>query len=267
VILFASDLDQTLIYSHRHIEEKEESFPIRPVEILNEKIISYMTERAIENLRGLMEKIIFIPVTTRTISQYQRVSIFSQELQPKYAVTSNGGNILVGGNVDETWNRSIHKKISDTSLSKEEVMIEFEKLAHDSWFKKKFMADDLFYYCIIDREKLPLDEIYEFGKWLSSNGWDLSLQGRKIYLIPSVVNKRDAILHIKERENGQLLISSGDSLLDMSLLLASDHALIPAHGEVYSLQKNQGISFTKTNGIVAAEEILQYVEKIITKVI
>lgn len=261
MLLFASDLDQTLIYSSRHTNDADQS-KLRVVEVLDGKVISYMTEDAINSLQFLMNRIMFIPVTTRTINQYNRVTIFSEVLRPTYAVTSNGGNILIDGKVDEAWSQHIRQSISNGSMAMDQVIGEFVKLTHESWFHRGLVADDLFYYCIVERDRLPIDEIYSFGDWLSSNGWELSIQGRKIYFIPQAVNKRDAVLHIKENEGMQIVVSSGDSLLDLPLIHASSHALIPAHGEVFTLGKNDGVPFTQSYGIKASEEILQFVGSI-----
>lgn len=54
----------------------------------------------------------FIPVTTRTIEQFQRITLFQNEIIPEYAITSNGGNILHNGKQDVTWNKEIKKNFS-----------------------------------------------------------------------------------------------------------------------------------------------------------
>ncbi|MDR7318026.1 HAD family hydrolase [Brevibacillus nitrificans] len=261
MVLFASDLDQTLIYSSRHTGDADLT-KLRVVEVLDGKDISFMTEDAINSLQDLMNRVMFIPVTTRTINQYNRVTIFSEVLQPTYAVTSNGGNILIHGKVDEAWSQHIRRSISTGSMAMDQVIGEFEKLTHESWFHRGIVADELFYYGIVERDLMPIDEIYSFGDWLTSNGWELSIQGRKIYFIPKAVNKRDAVLHIKENEGMQTVVASGDSLLDLPLIHASSHALIPAHGEVFTLGKNDGVPFTHRNGIKASEEILEFVGSI-----
>ncbi|WP_289142555.1 hypothetical protein [uncultured Brevibacillus sp.] len=261
MMLFASDLDQTLIYSSRHTKDADPT-KLRVVEVLEGKVISYMTDDAINSLQDLMKRIMFIPVTTRTINQYNRVTIFSEDLRPTYAVTSNGGNILIDGKVDEKWSQHIRQRISKDSMAMDDILCEFEKFTHESWLHRGLVADDLFYYCIVERDLLPVDEMYSFGEWLSSNGWELSIQGRKVYFIPQAVNKRDAVLHIKESEGMQIVVSSGDSLLDLPLIHASSHALIPAHGEVFELGKNEGVPFTQSNGIKASEEILKFVASI-----
>ena len=66
------------------------------VEVYNGKEISFMTEKAIALLRELSEEMMFVPVTTRTVEQYNRVSLFREEIRPTYAITSNGGSSAKG---------------------------------------------------------------------------------------------------------------------------------------------------------------------------
>jgi hypothetical protein len=53
----------------------------------DDKIISYILSDTLENLKSLMDKVIFIPATTRTMEQYRRIKIF-RDIVPKYAVVT-----------------------------------------------------------------------------------------------------------------------------------------------------------------------------------
>ena len=74
----------------------------------------------------------FIPVTTRTIEQFQRITLFQNEIIPEYAITSNGGNILHNGKQDVTWNKEI-KRISVECIERNDILKEFEQIAHKDW--------------------------------------------------------------------------------------------------------------------------------------
>ena len=100
-MIFASDLDRTLIYSNRLLTKNHLPVPIRNVEVYNGREISYMTEKAIALLRELADEMMFIPVTTRTVEQYHRIALFREEIRPTYAITCNGGVVLNNGNVDD----------------------------------------------------------------------------------------------------------------------------------------------------------------------
>jgi len=264
-MLFASDLDQTLIYSHKTFISKEIDEQIRPVERLDDRFISYMTHRALCKLSEVSKRVLFVPVTTRTKLQYQRINFLDYDITHQYAVTSNGGTIFSEGVEDKDWSQLVLEG-RDNCLAARDLIDKFDEISHPSWVIKDSgkLADNLFYYCLIEREKIPVTELAAFKIWASENNWELSVQGRKLYLVPLNVNKKAAIYYIQEKEGMSRVVAAGDSSLDLDMLKAADLALAPAHGELYSLylQGTPGlekIRFTQKNGIEAAEEILESV--------
>jgi hydroxymethylpyrimidine pyrophosphatase-like HAD family hydrolase len=270
-MLFASDLDQTLIYSHRTFISKEIDEQIRPVEKLEDRFISFMTQNALSALKEIAQRVIFVPVTTRTKLQYQRINFLDYDITHQYAVTSNGGTIFSEGVEDKDWSQLVLAG-RDKCLAVQDLIHKFDEIAHSSWVINDSgkLADNLFYYCLIEREKIPVTELAAFKIWASDNHWELSVQGRKLYLVPLNVNKKAAIQYIKEKEGISRVVAAGDSLLDLDMLKAADLALAPAHGELYLLYL-QGISglekirFTQKSGIEAAEEILESVQWLLSK--
>lgn len=264
-MLFASDLDQTLIYSHKTFISKEIDEQIRPVERLDDRFISYMTHRALCKLSEVSKRVLFVPVTTRTKLQYQRINFLDYDITHQYAVTSNGGTIFSEGVEDKDWSQLVLEG-RDNCLAARDLIDKFDEISHPSWVIKDSgkLADNLFYYCLIEREKIPVTELAAFKIWASENNWELSVQGRKLYLVPLNVNKKAAIYYIQEKEGMSSVVAAGDSSLDLDMLKAADLALAPAHGELYSLylQGTPGlekIRFTQKSGIEAAEEILESV--------
>lgn len=268
-MLFASDLDQTLIYSHRTLLRQEIEEQMRPVERFEERFISFMTQNALNMLRKISQSVLFVPVTTRTKLQYQRINFVSYGITHQYAVTSNGGTIFSEGVEDKDWSLQVSKG-RDLCLAAGDLIDAFCKIANPSWVIKDSgkLADNLFYYCLIEREKIPLAELAAFKLWASERNWELSVQGRKLYLVPLNVNKKAAIQYIKEKEDLRSVVAAGDSLLDLEMLKVANLALAPAHGEIYT-QYLQGISglekirFTQRSGIEAAEEILKVVSDVL----
>lgn len=264
-MLFASDLDQTLIYSQRTFMNQEFNEQIYPVEWLKDRFISYMTQNALNKLKEVSQKVLFVPVTTRTKLQYQRINFLEYDISVQYAVTSNGGTIFFKGKEDKEWTNHVLKGIDNCAVARD-LINKFNEISNPSWVIKDSgkLADNLFYYCLIEREKIPLAELAAFKTWASENNWKLSIQGRKLYLVPKNVNKKAAILYIKEREGMSQVVAAGDSLLDLDMLKAADLGIAPAHGELYALyiQSVSGfdkIRFTQLSGIEAAEEILDSV--------
>ena len=148
-MIFASDLDRTLIYSHRGFGEEILNVPVRNIEVYNGREISFMTEKAIALLRELSEEMMFVPVTTRTIEQYNRISLFHEEIRPTYAITCNGGVVLKDGKIDKHWQDYIRTKIDGSAASVDDVKRKIEETADASWLKSIRVVDRFFVYLII----------------------------------------------------------------------------------------------------------------------
>jgi len=266
-MIFASDLDQTLIYSPKSFRllPGEPMPALRSIEIYEGRQISFMADSAIRRLQEITAHSTFIPVTTRTIDQYLRISLFAETMMPRYGVVSNGGNILMNGVVNQVWQEQVAMNMAQKCLCAEDVLASFNEVYHESWAGPMRMADGLFYYCIVQRDKVPLAELESFALWAEGQQWNISLQGRKLYLVPSAVNKGAAVAHLKDVLQAQLVVAAGDSLLDLCMLEQADYAIAPAHGELWDCYSQgklslETIDFTKRSGILAADEILDYVE-------
>lgn len=265
-MIYASDLDQTLIYSARSIGVPADSYGIVPAERHQEKTIAHISQEALRLLAYLPGDVQFVPVTTRTEAQYRRIHIFQEVIVPQYAVTSNGGNIMKNGVPDREWRAHIERKLAAGAASAAEVRMHFAGLLGSDWVLREDLCDELFYSILIDRERMELDAVMEKAEAVRSLGWEVSIQGRKIYIVPSVINKWDAIAHIKSRLGGREVVASGDSLLDRCLLDQADYAIAPAHGELFREKQRDPASvtirFTERSGIFAADEIVSYVHHI-----
>lgn len=265
-MIYASDLDQTLIYSARSMGVPVDSSGLVAAEQAEGKNLSYISKEALSLLKGLQADTIFVPVTTRTIKQYERIHLFQGAIRPAYAVMSNGGNIMVNGIVDELWNRGIRKKVLQGAASAQEARAYFEPIMNEEWVAGERFCDELFFAFVIQRDRMPLEAVLEKAELVRALGWEVSIQGRKIYLVPAAVNKRDAIEHIRSMHPGEPLLASGDSILDKCLLDAADYAIAPRHGELFNEQQRNPSSmayrFTKHSGIFAADEILSYVHEV-----
>lgn len=257
-MIFASDLDGTLIYSKRLIPPGLDELIC--VEIYKEEPLSFLMPKALSLLKKIAEHLLFIPTTTRTRAQYQRIHLFYEEIIPKYAIVDNGGIILEKNRVDYDWDKSIQEGLK-CGLAKEDVAKAFREISHSSWVTKSGCGDrDLFYYFLINRELLPVKEVEQFADWLNTRNWQLSIQGRKLYLVPTCIDKRNAVAYLKEKEGIKHVLAAGDSLLDLNLLNYADTSIAPSHGELYNsrhIKQVDSIHFTETSGILAGEEILK----------
>lgn len=254
-MIFASDLDRTLIYSKRAmmVDMNDQDFVV--VEYKNGDPLSYMSATAIETLTRLAETTLFIPVTTRSIEQYKRIHLFHESIKPEYAVMSNGGTVLRNGKMDEEWASHIQTQLK-ISAYKEDVLKKFKEIASDDWVLSTRIADDTFYFMVIDPNRIPLIEFDTFCSWLAKQGWTHSVQGRKLYLVPECVNKWSAVDYLKQKSGQSFVYAAGDSLLDLCLLEKADISMRPAHGELQVVDR-KNIHTTEVAGIYAANEILE----------
>ena len=68
-----SDLDRSIIYSNKFIGNLDKK-TYECIEFIDEKEISYISFKTIELIKELTKNNLFIPTTTRTIEQFQRIN-------------------------------------------------------------------------------------------------------------------------------------------------------------------------------------------------
>jgi hypothetical protein len=124
--------------------------------------------------------------------------------------------------------------------------------------RKHRVAEDLFAYLVVERELLPEEWVKELAVWAESQGWTVSLQGRKVYAVPKPLTKSAAMREVARRTGAELTLAAGDSLLDADLLLAVDRAWRPGHGELADTEfSGPTVTGLPERGVVAGERILR----------
>lgn len=260
--MVATDLDRTVIYSRAAFGPTEPETVC--VEHLDGREISYMTVAATKQLGALASAAALVPVTTRTIEQFQRVRLPGGPWP--YAVTSNGGTILRNGLPDRRWRSALDTRVRAECATLVEVRAELRSRVDESFALKLREADDLFVYLVVDLERLPDGFLAEWDAWCRPRGWSASRQGRKIYTMPLPVCKSHAVHEVRRRmlDAGELhpdsrLLAAGDGALDAEMLRTADAAIRPRHGELEQRNWNHpGVVVTAASGIHASEEILDY---------
>lgn len=264
MIMFASDLDRTLIYSKRALEEMRT--PLNDnmicVEKRNGEEVSYMTKKAFFLLEKLADSAQFVPVTTRTYEQYKRVFIFGQEIKVDYSVTSNGAKIHYKGNLLTDWEESVTTRLENECAVKEDLLIQLNTFLFKGTLK---IADDLFFYYVLE-EQISTEIKDTVEKLALSLGWKVSLQGRKLYFMPLPICKGEAIKFIQNREGIKSVTGAGDSLLDWPFLKICDFPFVPRHGELAGEQFQESKQYhTENQGAYAGEEILESIHQLYQK--
>lgn len=252
--LAAVDLDRTLIFSAASAGVAVDR--LRCVEHLDDRPLSYMSPTTVERLDDLDACALVVPVTTRTVAQYRRVR-FPGRARP-FAVAANGGEILVDGEPDPLWRRRIDAAVS-AALP---VATVYERVVADAdpaWLRAARVADELFCYAVIDPVTAPDDLVERWRVWAEAGGWNVSRQGRKVYLMPDVVTKWSAVAEVAARTGvpADRVFAAGDGALDRPVLERAHRSIRPRHGELEELSwHHPTLSVSSASGVAASEEIV-----------
>jgi len=251
--LVAVDLDQTVVYSRRSAGE---AGPSVVVEHLDGEPLSSMTTGAVAAYEALAGRHCVVPVTTRTVAQYERISL---PVPAPHAVCANGGVLLVGGRRDADWAAWV-AEVCAASAPLPVVEELLRRVEDAGWVRLVRTAEGLFAYLVAHaREQVPPGWLDELAGTLAGLGWGVSVQGRKVYAVPAGLSKASAVQRLAGLLGADLLLAAGDSLLDQPLLelaVSSGGAAVrPAHGELHELGWD-GAHVTTATGARAGEELL-----------
>ncbi len=214
-ILFACDLDNTLIHSYKHRVDGDIC-----VEYIGEKEQSFMSPKTYELLKEVVKYVTFVPLTTRSIEQFNRIT-WEEDIAPKYAVTTNGAMLFEKGESDKEW-FEIFKNYSDKYI--EEYKMHRSKLEEEARIIKCRIVDDRFLYAHFNSE-VDMEEIKsEYENFSSSK---VHFVGRKMYFLPENICKGTAVKELKEKLCPDIVICAGDSTMDLPMFDFADVAYAP----------------------------------------
>lgn len=214
-ILFACDLDNTLIHSVKHKRPDDVC-----VEWIHDKEQGFMTPEAIRLLRQLPETVRLVPVTTRSIAQYSRIQ-WPEGCRPRHAVTTNGAILLEDGQPEAAWQAAL---APFTAPLREDMQRLAEELYATGRFLRCRVVDDsyVFAYCGADLKPWEVAAQYR-----DDPRFRVTSSGKKVYFFPENVNKGAAVLRLREMLGGAKLICAGDSSIDIPMLNRADLAIVP----------------------------------------
>lgn len=252
--VLALDLDQTTIYSTRSAEPLDAA-PTVWVEELDGAPLSLMTRRAHDLLADLGRRHHVVPVTTRTPAQLARVRLPLPAA--RWAVACNGGVLLRSGARDGDWDERVRGELTAVAPAADAFAV-LDRSAGQPWVRTVRQVEELFVYLVAqERAGIAPEWVARLVAWGDEHGWGVSVQGRKIYLVPDPLRKGAAALRVAALLGGPLL-AAGDSLLDRDLLDAAEVAVRPRHGELEMTGWSRtGLVVTERSGARAAEEVLE----------
>lgn len=205
-ILFACDLDNTLIHSYKHRRPDDVC-----VELYDGREQSFISARALDLLKKFSAQIFFVPVTTRSIAQYRRI-FWAEDFRPRCAVVANGAFFLDGAR-QENFLREVaapyEKEIAAQLAAADEKIFSIARVVDESF---------LFLKC---REEFDAEEIF-FDTPLT-----VQRTGKKIYLFPPKLNKGEALKLLAKKFSPEKIFATGDSEIDLPMLKLADVAFAP----------------------------------------
>ena len=211
---FFSDLDRTLIFSHR-VELPGEKLP---VELLEGRVQSYMTRRTLAYLQEATW-LRLIPVTMRSLEQYQRISVFQTLLPCRYALICNGGVLLADGEADPVWLRETRRLAAPELEELERAVTVFRSLTDAVRTPMDLMA----YALCSDPEKV----VETLRGAVDGSLLAVRADKGKVYCLPRSIHKGAALRRFRERFAVDTAIAAGDSVFDIPMLNAADFAIAP----------------------------------------
>lgn len=257
-----SDLDRTLIYSLNSIKTFNTQIPkdLHCVEIYDNKESSFLTKKAYKYCQLLVNHNRFIPATTRTITQFNRLTLFDNKKIP-WVIAYNGAVILRNGFIEKEWDKNIKELLKD-SLDFFDMETKLFDYIKAPWLMKMKKVGTWFFYFIVDIEKIKQKNYEELSYLAKKNKWVFSKQGRKLYFIPNCLDKAKAASYILDYTQKANYIAAGDSLLDKNLVENAKVGYVPSHGELYQRYKKEKtikkhIKLLGNRGIYCGEKIMK----------
>lgn len=259
-MIYASDLDRTLIFSERFISENKVSK--KNLTLVDEcSLNSYISNNVAKMISHIVSEgtVRFIPVTTRSTEQFKRIQFRKVGIPIEYAIVANGGVILHQGERLKDWEDYLNTQMPDSD-SFEAIISAFNSI--DSIDYKTKTVDERFIFtkCKDSTDakasvKIEVDEIKKdfphFGFYMYNN---------KVYAIPKCFGKDITLNWLKHRLNEDRILSSGDSSFDIPMLSTSDFRVVPDHCSIGSEDLRKLGVFVVNGGVESALKTMAIVE-------
>ena len=187
-MLFASDLDNTLLFSRRHSRPGDLC-----VEMLEGKEQGYFSPLTVARLREVNACMDFVPVTSRSVAQYRRIC-FPAGCVPRWAVTTNGGLLLENGEIDEAWQAESLEAVAPwrEELERTEALLRAQPVPH-----RGRRVDELYVFAACD----DAAGAHALAAALAGRtALEVAVSGRKVYCFPAPISKGHALERLRRRQ-------------------------------------------------------------------
>lgn len=213
-ILFACDLDQTLLHSrHKYVPGDI------PAEYYQGHPQTLISPEAFKRFQSLPPEVVFMPVTTRSELQYRRVFLISSPT-PQLAVFAHGARLLRYGKDDTAWSDLAQAMLAPATPEFEQGM----RLLKQLGATRILWTDGVYIQCHTEN---PVWVAQELQRLMQPALTEILWGDKKLFLMARAVNKGTAVRRLKQLSGADLLYAAGDSQFDVPMLAAADVALVP----------------------------------------
>lgn len=246
MIYLFSDLDNTLIYSHR----RKFLAPKVAVEWLCGKEQSYISQKA---FKFFSSKHYFelIPVTSRTQSQYLRLIPIMESFHSKVALVCNGGKLIINGESNKQW---INKTYEIIREEVNETYYAGKLLEKKSQYHTLKTDEELFFY-LSDPEPEQLSK--KIKQSIDVSKVSVMYDNRKVYCFPHSLNKGQALKRFLELFPCDYSIVAGDSLNDYPMVEYSNCSIFPS-----SIESMENIKYICPDNMMLCDYICDVLNNI-----
>jgi len=260
-VLITTDLDRTLLFSRRAIDQLGGALPAEPVETLagatSPRTGGELAHAARDCLRALPQHARLCVATSRSVSRLARLRL---PFPVPYAIASNGGVVLIDGVPDTGWEARV-KRLLAAAASADVVRGVLAGSSRPApWLVRMGDSDDMCCMAIVDLALLGHEEYPAIADRCRELGWEASLVGRKLYAFPAGFGKEHAAAYLAERVAALAgaaphRLAAGDTEHDRLMLADADLAWVPAGSELAVAWPDPFFVITDQPGHAAAAQI------------
>ena len=218
-----TDLDGTLIFSQRSLPAHLTLEKCSIMETYTNGQYGYMESQTQRYLAHWSTKNLFVPVTTRSIDQYQRLLSGFKDFHLPYFLVSNGGNLYRDGVLDHHWNKEVRKSLAVELEHTDEALAVVQGSLLPEWIRKIKIIDELYFCILVIEREWEIDKIATVNQLLRPLGWQAYFQKKKLYVLPIALSKENAVNRLKDgwkmnRQQIEKHYGLGDTTMDIPML-------------------------------------------------
>lgn len=257
-MLFATDLDSTLVYPARTQPAEQ---PTVPAEYRDSTVLTLASTELSTALADLTAAgVELVPVTARSREMLDGLIPFSET---RVAVTAAGGRIWRNGQQVLEWDRELARILGDAASPVQARSALAAEFAGAEWIIGEQAIDGVWFFLLAPHDQLPPGAEPRARAALAPLGWTAYGHGRKLYCMPSLLRKETAARWLAEWLGSPIIGTAGDSEMDLGLLELAPVALCPAGSSLASSPLRPAhVRVTQAPAAGAGPEILRTITEL-----